>query len=162
MNSNINQLRWSNCYADLMQSMPPWNHLHFIDKQKSVLTTTYYIFFFINKCENKLIYFFFFKNQAFLPQYNIFLNLYRFNCYHVYSLIIAFTNKCLPTHHSDRDISVINKTKNKKGIKQRLFSNDILIMINFWDRNPNYDTMINISLFTNKLMSSSKRRNIFY
>lgn len=45
LNSNINQLRWSNCYADLMQSMPPWNHLHFIDKQKSVLTTTYYIFF---------------------------------------------------------------------------------------------------------------------
>lgn len=65
LNSNINQLRWSNCYADLMQSMPPWNHLHFIDKQKSVLTTTYYIFFFINKCENKLIYFFFFKIKLF-------------------------------------------------------------------------------------------------
>lgn len=45
LNSNINQLLWSNCYANLMQSMPPWNHLHFIDKQKSVLTTTYYIFF---------------------------------------------------------------------------------------------------------------------
>lgn len=145
-----------------MQSMPPWNHLHFIDKQKSVLTTTYYIFFFINKCENKLIYFFFFKNQAFLPQYNIFLNLYRFNCYHVYSLIIAFTNKCLPTHHLHRDISVINRGKKQERNKtaivfKRHFNND-----KFWDRNPNYDTMINISLFTNKLMSSSKRRNIFY
>lgn len=63
LNSNINQLRWSNCYADLMQSMPPWNHLHFIDKQKSVLTITF--FFFINKCENKLIYFFFLKIKLF-------------------------------------------------------------------------------------------------
>lgn len=162
MNSNINQLLWSNCYADSMQSMPPWNHLHFIDKQKSVLTTTYYIFFFINKCENKLIYFFFLKIKLFYLNITSFWISIVFNCYHVYSLIIAFINKCLPTHHSDRDISVINKTKNKKGIKQRLFSNDILIMINFWDRNPNYDTMINISLFTNKLMSSSKRRNIFY
>lgn len=119
-------------------------------------------FFFINKCENKLIYFFFLKIKLFLPQYNIFLNLYRFNCYHVYSLIIAFTNKCLPTHHSDRDISVINRGKKQERNKtaivfKRHFNND-----KFWDRNPNYDTMINISLFTNKLMSSSKRRNIFY